>query len=920
MASAPKVWWCLLFACAAWAQSNCPLPPAIQPVSQATDIFSEAQESDLGDVIAEQLAPHLTSIKDEALNAHLRLIGQQVTKYLPPTRLRYQFTLIDLPEANAFSLVGGRVYVGRKLVALAHNDDELAGILAHELGHIVTHQGAVEMTRAFRQVLGVTQVGDINDIRDKYIRYLQSYRTKPVRFEGEEAHQFQADQVALFAMARAGFAPHAFVDVWDRFQDTHGRTGSWVSELFGTTKPSEKRLREIMKNLSVLPKECAEIRPTSDVAAFEKWQADVIRYRLTAMEESLPGLISKQELALPLRPDVTNLKFSPDGKFILAQDDGGIHILTREPLAPLFFIDAPDAEKAAFSSDSRFIVFNTPSLRVEVWDIAHQGRVSVHEIVLRDPCFQTLLSPDGKFLACVYPNWSLTLLDVASGVPLFTKERFVTISPYSDSYLVLMLLGEGRFKPVAMAFSPDGRYFLAGSSGSTFDYDLNQKREISLPNSIKHLTHYSFAFLGNDRIVGIDFDSAHKSPVLRFPSGEKITTLPLTNTSHVTAPAHGDRVLIWPLQEKPLGVMDIQTGQLFVSFAHDAGDVFDNLVVSERTDGEIAVSDVVKKQTVEAVRLNQSRLGRLRAVSVSPSFDMLAVSTPTRGALWDLSHNVRLMLSYSFWGAWLTDERLAYIDFAKHEKLERTIGRLDAMGNMQPMLSLEKLSGFMTGPYFITEQRGRESGYERKDWTFEIQDYRKKTKIWSRRFPHEVPYLTLYASDIMLEWPAAATAAKEEMQKFPDLKDRAQKDDIFFELLDMNKDAVTGKLLVPTNNRSFRILGASHDGDWVAFATTGDRVLVYSLANGEEKMRIFGQQPRIHAASHQLTVSTASGELDLYDLESSQVKRKFNFPTPVAYQRFSPDGKRMFVLTRNQTAYTLDLTAQTSPKATIAQH
>ena len=906
MSSVRNFWCCLLFAAAAWAQPNCPLPAAIQPVSTTTNMFSDTQESDLGDVMAERLAPNLTVIKDETLNAHLRAMGQQLTKYLPPTQLRYQFTLIELPEVNALSLAGGRVYVARKLVALAHNDDELAGILAHELGHIVTHQSAIEVTLAFRQVLGITQVGDINDIRDKYVRYLESYRRKPIRLPSEESHQYQADQVALFAMARAGFAPHAYAEVWDRFQETHGHTGNWVSELFGTTKPSEKRLREILKNLAVLPRDCAEMRPNSDVAAFQKWRDEVVSYRLTTLEESLPGLISRQQLALPLRPDVINLKFSPDGKYILAQDDGGIHLLSREPLELLFFIDAPDAEKAAFTPDSSSIVFYTRSLRVEIWDIVRKERVSVHEIVARDPCFQTALSPDARFLACVRYDLSLTLLDVASGTPLFIREHFVTFSPYSNWYLVLMLLAEGKFAPVAMAFSPDGRYFLAGSSGSTFDYDLSQKREISLPNSIKHLTHYSFAFLGNDRIVGIDLESAQKSPVLRFPSGEKITTLPLSNTTHVASPAHGDHVLLWPLKEKPLGIMDIQKGELVVSFEHNVGDVFDNWLTSERVDGEVALFDLGKKQVTATVRLNQSRLGRLRAVTVSPTFDMLAVSTPSRGAVWDLVHNVRLVLSYSFDGAWLTDEHLAYVDFAKHEKLERAIGRLDSLGNLQTVLPLEKVSGFMTGPYFVTEKHAHESGIGRKDWTFEIQDYRNKTTVWSRRFPHEVPNLSLRSGGILLEWPANADAAKQEIQKFPELGP-AEKGDIFLELVDMKRDSVAARMLLHTNKGSFRISDTSVDGDWIAFETTGDRVLVYSLASGEEKMRIFGVSPLIHAASHQMAVWTATGELDLYELGSSQVKRKFNFPTAVAYARFSPDGKRLFVLTRDQTAYTLDL-------------
>ena len=74
-------------------------------------------------------------------------------------------------------------------------------------------------------------------------------------------------------------------------------------------------------------------------------------------------------------------------------------------------------------------------------------------------------------------------------------------------------------------------------------------------------------------------------------------------------------------------------------------------------------------------------------------------------------------------------------------------------------------------------------------------------------------------------------------------------------------------------------------------------------------MHLFGLSPALHAGTRQLAISTATGELDLYELGNPQVKREYQFPTSVAYKTFSSDGKRLFVLTRDQTAYILDLTA-----------
>src|SRR5882762_8615891 len=128
------------------SQQDCPVPPAIQPVPHELNIFSDKQEIDLGDAMAESLARRIKIIDDDKLSAYLRALGDRLVQHLPPTQLKFRFYLMELPEVNAFSIAGGRVYVSRKIVALTKTDDELAGVIAHELGHIVTHQTAIQMT------------------------------------------------------------------------------------------------------------------------------------------------------------------------------------------------------------------------------------------------------------------------------------------------------------------------------------------------------------------------------------------------------------------------------------------------------------------------------------------------------------------------------------------------------------------------------------------------------------------------------------------------------------------------------------------------------------------------------------------------------------------------------------------------------
>src|SRR5262249_256047 len=152
----------------------------------------------------------------------------------------------------------------------------------------------------------------------------------------------------------------------------------------------------------------------------------------------LPGLIAKRVLTEKLRPEIQHIRISPDGKYVLAQDDSNVFLLQREPLKSLGHFPAHDAEPAQFSSDSRSIallfgrVGSSP--RVESWDVATQKLVQAHEVYVRDGCLLSRLSPDARTLGCLTldPNtaagivkFDLDLYDVAANSSFFHKKGFV---------------------------------------------------------------------------------------------------------------------------------------------------------------------------------------------------------------------------------------------------------------------------------------------------------------------------------------------------------------------------------------------------------------------------------------------------------------------------------------------------------------
>lgn len=262
------------------AQQKCPNPPALAPTN-AKNIFTPQQEIDLGDVEAEQIERNARVIHDNDLSGYANHVASKILAHLPSNDVKIRVVLVDLPIVNAFSISGGRIYVTRKAIAFIQNEDELAGLLGHEMGHTLTHHAAIEMTRMFHDALGVTSVGDRKDIFDKFNQFLNNARRNPKALaqtgKEEEPHQYEADQVALYAVAQAGYSPEAFVSFFDRLARTEGRTGNWLTDFLGETRPNERRLRQLHKTLDSLPPTCRTVA-ASESEAFLAWKANVIAF------------------------------------------------------------------------------------------------------------------------------------------------------------------------------------------------------------------------------------------------------------------------------------------------------------------------------------------------------------------------------------------------------------------------------------------------------------------------------------------------------------------------------------------------------------------------------------------------------------------------------------------------------------------
>jgi predicted Zn-dependent protease len=129
-------------------------------------------------------------------------VGQQLGRRSDLPNLKYTFTVLDSDVINAFALPGGYVYISRGLLALANTEAELAGVLAHEIGHVTARHSAQRYSSSVvaglgTALLGIVVGGDVAQLGQQGAAvYLQGY---------SRDQEFEADKLGVRYLARAGY-------------------------------------------------------------------------------------------------------------------------------------------------------------------------------------------------------------------------------------------------------------------------------------------------------------------------------------------------------------------------------------------------------------------------------------------------------------------------------------------------------------------------------------------------------------------------------------------------------------------------------------------------------------------------------------------------------------------------------------------
>lgn len=256
----------LLAAAVALAISACATTTSPTGRTQVVGGVSQQQLDQMGDQAFAELKTQKAQTSDARQRAYVTCVVNAIVRELPADwqqRYRWNSAVFVDNSPNAFALPGGNVGLYTGIFTVARNQDQLAGVVSHEIGHVIANHHNERITRQMGTQGALQVAGAIlgarygQGIGDAAMQGGSILAQTGFLLPGSRTQESEADVVGQQLMARAGFDPRAMVGLWENMLKASGnRSPEWLS----THPDPQSRLSEMSQRATSLMPEYERAR------------------------------------------------------------------------------------------------------------------------------------------------------------------------------------------------------------------------------------------------------------------------------------------------------------------------------------------------------------------------------------------------------------------------------------------------------------------------------------------------------------------------------------------------------------------------------------------------------------------------------------------------------------------------------------
>ena len=231
--------------------------------------FSPQQDIEMGKEVAKDAEKQLVLINHPNAGAYIDALGQQLAAKAPnENKFPFTFKIVDDRSINAFALPGGPVYVHRGAIEAADNEAQLAGVMGHEIGHVVLRHGTNQVTKAQLAQAPLSILGGVlgNKGIAQILSQVGGFAANSILLRYSRDAESEADLVGTQILYDLGYDPKAMAQFFDKLAKEH--KGSQTEQFFSNHPIPENRIIKVndeIRRLGALPP-----NPRTDSADFQE--------------------------------------------------------------------------------------------------------------------------------------------------------------------------------------------------------------------------------------------------------------------------------------------------------------------------------------------------------------------------------------------------------------------------------------------------------------------------------------------------------------------------------------------------------------------------------------------------------------------------------------------------------------------------
>jgi len=215
------------------------------------NLFSPDQDVEMGRQVSQEAEQQLPIMNNRQAEDYINRLGRQLAARAPGEKYPYQFKIVNDKNINAFALPGGFVYVNRGIFEHADNEAQLAGVMAHEIGHVALRHGTNQASKSYIAQAPLALLGGAlgsNSIGSVIAQLGIGFATNSLLLKYSRDAERQADLMGTQILYDSGYDPHAMVEFFEKIQAESKGSGR-AAEFFSDHPDPGNRISSVQNEI-----------------------------------------------------------------------------------------------------------------------------------------------------------------------------------------------------------------------------------------------------------------------------------------------------------------------------------------------------------------------------------------------------------------------------------------------------------------------------------------------------------------------------------------------------------------------------------------------------------------------------------------------------------------------------------------------